>query len=238
MDNKLNKSLANDVNKAFKIRPFMKACHKMTSRVYHFMVGKVSLARVNFVLGFQMVSDFLGQVVVWFFPLMEIFPLLFVLTFSVDVILWVGEITRDRNTYRIFIKTVYISCHLLTFKLTRTTSFLEADEYSLHRIQNYYPTLIVQAHKLKTICVENYRVHVSKSTEKSRLKAKKLMARVQQSNQGKIWEISNEDARPVVTVQIQDNSSKDWNNQKIGAPKMSYPEGLVNNISEKIEKSK
>ena len=60
MYNKLNKSLANDVNKAFKIRPFMKACHKMTSRVYHFMVGKVSLARVNFVLSFQMVSNFLG----------------------------------------------------------------------------------------------------------------------------------------------------------------------------------
>ena len=126
---------------------------------------------------------------------------------------------------------------MFTFKLRRTSSFFDADEYSLHRIQNYYPTLIVQAHKLKTICVENYRVHVSKSKEESRLKARKLMARVQQSNLGKIWEIPNEDPRPVVTVQIQDNSSKDWNNQRIGTPKMSYPEGLVNNISEKIEKS-
>jgi len=120
---------------------------------------------------------------------MEIFPLLFVLTFSVDVIIWCGEITRDKNTYRILIRTLYISAHMFTFKLRRTSSFFDADEYSLHRIQNYYPTLIVQAHKLKTICVENYRVHVSKSKEESRLKARKLMARVQQSNLGKIWEI-------------------------------------------------
>jgi len=67
MDNELNKSFSNYVHKVFKIRPFMKACHKMTSRVYHFMVGKASLARVNFVLSFQVVSNFLSQLVVAFF---------------------------------------------------------------------------------------------------------------------------------------------------------------------------